>query len=1408
MFFRSRPALRRHASRLASQPSSRSRKLRLEPLEDRQLLNAAPTDIALPLSTVLEQQPPGTPVGMFTTTDPDLVNDFTYTLVPGAGSTDNASFTIDAQGDLLTTSTFDFQTQPTCSIRVRSTDQGGLWLEKAFTVTVEQFVGRRVDLVSTALLSASGNSDSDRPSISSDGRYVAFGSSASNLVSGDINGAPDVFVRDLTSGVTTCVSTDSSAVQGNQTSWDASISDDGRYVSFSSYASNLVSGDTNASPDFFVKDLVSGTTTRVCTYSSGATISDDGRYAVFSSTASDLVPGDTNKRSDIFINDLVSGITTRVSTDSSGIQGNEASETPSISADGRYVAFRSWANNLVPRDTNESADIFVKDLVSGWIRLLGFSGEQLSSSISGDGRYVAFQSRNGQSLLYDIFVKDLVSQSVSLVSADSAGLNANDNCWDPRISDDGRYVAFWSDATNLVSDDTNESFDIFVKDVVSGVTTRVSVGNSADQSNSSSGDPRSYIAPSISGDGRYVAFCSYASNLVSNDNNGAYDIFVKDLTAGTIRLASARNAATSPASGGSGESVVPSISDDGRYVVFSSNAGNIVSGDASGAYNVFVKDLTSGKTTLVSTVGSTIQGNGGPDISDDGRYVTFSSLGSNLVPEDTNGKYDIFVKDLASGEVTRVSTGSSGVQGNGYSFSPNISGDGRYVAFFSHASNLVPGDTNGSSDIFLRDLLSMGITRVSTDSSGVQGNDDSAANYSSTTAPSISDDGRYVAFCSSASNLVIGDTNGCVDIFVKDMVSGVTARMSTGVSAAEGNGDSIDASISGDGRFVAFRSYASNLVLGDTNGYVDIFVKDMVSGVITRVSTDSSGGQCNDSSAAQWEEQTPSLSDDGRYVAFSSSASNLVSGDTNGCADIFTKDMVSGVTTRVSTDRSGGQGDGWSFASSISGDGQYVAFGSDARNLHAWDSTRTLDVFRVANALPNYPPTKVLLMGSSVSEDTRSGTLVGTLSTDDLDAADTFAYTLLDSAGGRFKLVGNQVQVADGTRLDFETATSHTIRVQTTDQGGAGFSYEQDLVVSITDVHDFASPALFDPATSLFQLRCSNTSGDADYTFGYDGGSVRGAATLIALVGDWDGDGQTGVGLYSPRTSMFYLGNAYQSGFAEYTFGYGEPGGGLIPLVGDWDGDGRTGVGLYNPQASTFYLTDSLESGYAQYTFGYGEPGGGWTPLVGDWNGDGHTGVGLYNPQASTFYLTDTLQSGYAERTFGYGEPGGGWTPLVGDWNGDRADGVGLFAPQSSTFYLTNAFTSGYAEYTFGYGEPNAGWKPLVADWNGNGAAGVGLYAPSSSTFYLTDTLQSGYAEYTVDFGTPNAGWQPLVGCWGASPSVAAPSAKAVDQIDLADVAAESASSTALIGLDVPLLDCSSTNNASARATDLALAGL
>jgi Tol biopolymer transport system component len=345
-----------------------------------------------------------------------------------------------------------------------------------------------------------------------------------------------------------------------------------------------------------------------------------------------------------------------------------------------------------------------------------------------------------------------------------------------------------------------------------GTTGRVSVDSAGAQENSSS------YQSDISADGRYVAFMSFASNLVAGDTNGFYDIFVHDRVTGTTERVSVDSAGAQ----GNGQSLNPSISADGRYVAFHSDAINLVPGDTNPAGDIFVHDRVTGATERVSVDSAAAQGNGGsyaPSISADGRYVAFNSLASNLVPGDTNGAPDVFVHDRATGKTKRVSVGSAGAQGNDWSYAPSISGDGRYVAFDSSASNLVPGDTNGSDDVFVHDRLTGTTERVSVDSAGVEG-------HSYSDSPSISADGRYVAFNSDAITLVLGDTNGVLDVFVHDRVTGATERVSVDSAGAQGNGGSYAPSISAHGRYVAFLSTASNLVSGDTNNNDDVFVHD------------------------------------------------------------------------------------------------------------------------------------------------------------------------------------------------------------------------------------------------------------------------------------------------------------------------------------------------------------------------------------------------------------------------------------------------------------------------------------------------------------------------------------------------------------------------------------------------------
>jgi uncharacterized delta-60 repeat protein len=236
---------------------------------------------------------------------------------------------------------------------------------------------------------------------------------------------------------------------------------------------------------------------------------------------------------------------------------------------------------------------------------------------------------------------------------------------------------------------------------------------------------------------------------------------------------------------------------------------------------------------------------------------------------------------------------------------------------------------------------------------------------------------------------------------------------------------------------------------------------------------------------------------------------------------------------------------------------------------------------------------------------------------------------------------------------------------------------------------------LYDPSTSTFYLRNSNTPGFADLTFAYGAGG----AGLIPITGDWNGDGIDTVGLYSPANAAFFLRNSNTPGIADLAFNYGPAGAGLIPLVGDWDGDGVDTVGLYDPAASRFFLRNSNTPGFADITFLYGPPGLGLIPIVGDWDGDGVDTAGLFDPATNTFYLRNSNTPGFADLTFVYGPFGP--KPLKGDYNNDGVDTIGEFKPVGSQFFLRNTNTAGPPDLTFPYGPPAPGWTPLIGHWSG-----------------------------------------------------------------------------------------------------------
>ena len=407
--------------------------------------------------------------------------------------------------------------------------------------------------------------------------------------------------------------------------------------------------------------------------------------------------------------------------------------------------------------------------------------------------------------------------------------------------------------------------------------------------------------------------------LVPTAAAGAKTKRVSVATGGTEGNGASDNGATSP---------------NGRYTVFDSLAANLVANDDNSVKDVFLRDHKRKRTKRVSLATGARQLDGAsarPTVSADGRFVAFESDAVFLNQTDINGGPDIFVYDRKKKRLRRISVSSSGVGADGISRLPVISDDGRFVAFFSHATNLVPSDDNGEGDVFIHDRKKKRTKRVSIGNSGKElakggGNFD------------MSGDGRFIAFVSAQDGIAKGDANGNKDIFIRDRKKRTTRLISKSSRGKVGNNDSSNPDISRSGRFVAFSSGSSNFARIDSNDRFDVFVRDRKKGKTRRVSISSSGGEGNGHS---W---SGGVSADGRFVIFDSTASNLIPNDNNGDTDVLVRDRKKGKTKRVSVRSDGGPGEG--VRSRISDDGRFVVFTSEHPNMVPFDSNLDDDVFR------------------------------------------------------------------------------------------------------------------------------------------------------------------------------------------------------------------------------------------------------------------------------------------------------------------------------------------------------------------------------------------------------------------------------------------------------------------------------
>ncbi len=847
--------------------------------------------------------------------------------------------------------------------------------------------------VSPELIGDAGGVGNSGLALSADGRWVAFTSTALNLVAGqnDANSGTDVFLLDRQSGTITLVSHSalSPVTTGTQGSSLPSISADGRFVAFQSSAGNLVPGQTDTG--FFQQVLVYDRDTGVIALASHKAgvptapasgtstqpaISKDGGSIVFMSDATNLVSGvaDTNATYDIFAYDVDTGTLSLVShtAASTTTAGSSSSWFPRVSADGQLVLFDSGAVDLVAGQTDSGSyqDVFLHDRTSGATvlvsRAAGTSATAANNSsnstgLSDDGAYAVFASwasnlvagQTDPTFTSDVFVFERATGSVTLVSHADGTPGAAVGGFGAQISGDGAWVAFGTSATNIVpgQTDANGAGDVFLWQRATGAATLVS---HASGSATTAGDAGPASTFNLSADGRYLLFWSAATNLVSGqtDTNGVEDGFLYDRVAGTTVLVTHVHGSSTSAGNAAVQEGV--LSAEGTWAAFTSFASDLTSAVDPGARDLFLYERASG-TNLSFTYGEALSRLTPNDFnavsaqaaSQDGRYVALASLGTDLVAGqvDANTGIDTFLVDRLAGTTTLVThaAGSPATAANNSSGYPVMSADGAWLAFDSNATDLIPGIGSPipfGVNVFLYGRDSGTLTLVSHRAS-----DPNLSGFGPSFSPAISGDGRYVAFSSTATNLVAGQVDGSNtgDIFVYDRITGTIALAShqagDPVRAATGNsGFNLTVGISQDGRWILFPSKGTDLVSGQTEGNAgfDLFLYDRVTGAVTLVSRSASSPAAT-ANAETNQLSIPAISPDGRWVAFLSPATDLVAGqvDTNGENDLFLFDRLSGTVTLISHQNGSPAtaGNGRSLLPLFSEDGLYLTFSSLSGNL-------------------------------------------------------------------------------------------------------------------------------------------------------------------------------------------------------------------------------------------------------------------------------------------------------------------------------------------------------------------------------------------------------------------------------------------------------------------------------------------
>ena len=792
---------------------------------------------------------------------------------------------------------------------------------------------------------------SEVPIFSGNSEFLIFQSSQTNLVANDTTPG-QLFEYNLQTGTTTMISVDAAGNDGGNIADEfspattATVSADGRFIAFGDDATNLIANDTASGYQLFLRDMQQGTTTLITVHldeHAPPQISADGSTLVFGSVGPGLVNGVSGDQ--VYAYDVQTQLDTLVSVDVPGIGGGSVFGDvyqATIASDGRYVAYAY--------PTSSPGQIYVRDLETNTTVLAstGLSGAGANKQgaglplISADGRYVVFVSNATNLVTNDaaggpqLFERDLQLGTTTLITVNELGTNAgnalqayNTFC----MSQDGHYVIFNSASSDLVPHDFNAAQDDFERDIPAQSTVLISAADPAlpDLTGISGLGNED---PSVSANGQYVLFESDSSELVTNVPNegfgdgsiGGEQIYVRNLQSQATTLVSIDSAGTGDANG---PCYYPVMSADGELVVFESSATNLVANATVTSFQWFVRNLQTGITSLLNApLTGTSQGTGGPyedaAISSNDRYVVFESDASNLVANDAAGGTQLFVRDLQNGTTTLVSVNSAGTNGGdntisggfsaGFDYLPEISADGQYIAFESYSDNLVAGLGNPPNqgtelNVFVRNTQTGATNLVSVNETGT------ASGLGLSELEDMTPDGRFVVFTSSAGNLAANAPGG--GVFERDLQQGTTTLVSVGNAFGQ--------SASSDGRFITY-SYKGA-----------IYIRDMQAATSSLVSVEDNG-----TANANGLSQYSVVSANGQMVLFQSTATNLVSTPiASGSTQLYVRDVRTGMTKLVSIAQDGTQsGDQSTFIQTwgnrfaqFSADGSAIVFTAAADNL-------------------------------------------------------------------------------------------------------------------------------------------------------------------------------------------------------------------------------------------------------------------------------------------------------------------------------------------------------------------------------------------------------------------------------------------------------------------------------------------